>query len=177
MEPPGWTRAVAPAAAATSRVSGKGRNASDATAVPARGRRAFLTAISADSTRFICPAPIPMTAFSSANMMALLFVCRQTFQARCIARISWAVGSRSVTTCQSSRKGSVRWTRAPPSMLRMASCTTGSGSRSTRMFSFAFMISSASGVNDGATTTSTNVPVSSRATSAATSRFIATIEP
>ncbi len=45
------------------------------------------------------------------------------------------------------------------------------------MFSLAFMIVSASGAYDVAITTSTNVPMSSRATSAVTSRFRATMEP
>ena len=66
-EPPGWTTAVAPAAATASRPSRNGKNASDAATVPASGsaprrlpaaglhRRHACTA----STRLICPAPTP----------------------------------------------------------------------------------------------------------------------
>ena len=56
MDPPGWTSAVAPAFAATSRVSGKGRNASDATADPASGAQALSIAIFAefDPTHLSC---------------------------------------------------------------------------------------------------------------------------
>ncbi len=60
IDPPGWTSAVAPAAWATSRVSGKGRKASDATPDPLSGERDFSMAILAASTLLIWPAPIPI---------------------------------------------------------------------------------------------------------------------
>ena len=64
--------AVAPASAAASRPSAKGKNASDATALPtvrdasqpyfSAASAAFIAAIRLESRRFICPAPIPAVA-------------------------------------------------------------------------------------------------------------------
>jgi hypothetical protein len=69
IEPPGWITAVAPASAAVSSPSGKGKKASEATAEPiVRGSAqpafsaasyAFQAAMRALSMRFIWPAPMP----------------------------------------------------------------------------------------------------------------------
>ena len=76
IEPPGWITAVAPASAAATSPSAKGKKASDATAEPTvRGSsqplvsaasRALAAAIRALSRRFICPAPMPAVAPSLA---------------------------------------------------------------------------------------------------------------
>src|SRR5215468_411248 len=63
-EPPGWITAVAPASATTSSPSRKGKKASEAQTVPLVSRPlalARITAMRAESTRFICPAPTPTT--------------------------------------------------------------------------------------------------------------------
>ena len=58
--------AVAPVFAISSMPSRKGKKASEATTVPARGSTAFCAAKRAESTRLICPAPTPTvcTAFA-----------------------------------------------------------------------------------------------------------------
>ncbi len=58
----GWMTAVQPAAATTSSESGNGMNASDAHTLPGTLSPAFSTAILAESTRLICPAPTPIDA-------------------------------------------------------------------------------------------------------------------
>ena len=75
-DPPGWMTALAPASAAASKPSGKGKNASDATALPiVRGSSqpkvsaasfAFIAAMRELSRRFICPAPMPAVTPSLA---------------------------------------------------------------------------------------------------------------
>ena len=60
--PPGWMAAVAPASAAASRPSGKGKKASDAMMLPCSGSLAspaFQTAMREESMRDIWPAPTP----------------------------------------------------------------------------------------------------------------------
>ena len=77
IEPPGWITAVAPAATAASSPSANGKNASEATTLPARQRAldspaafaassAFHAAMRAQSTRLGCPAPMPTVAPSLA---------------------------------------------------------------------------------------------------------------
>ena len=70
--------------------SAKGKNASEATDRSGRARprpvrrtrrRAFSTAIRTESTRLICPAPIPTVAPSFANTIAFERTWRHTFQA------------------------------------------------------------------------------------------------
>ena len=59
-EPPGWMAQVAPASAAASRPSGKGKKASDAMAEPCSeslASPAFQTAMREESMRDIWPAP------------------------------------------------------------------------------------------------------------------------
>src|SRR5215211_3551010 len=75
-EPPGWITAVAPASAAAKSPSAKGKKASEATTAPlARlsdkpallaASAAFQAAIRDESTRDICPAPMPTVAPSRA---------------------------------------------------------------------------------------------------------------
>src|SRR5205085_1131086 len=74
--PLAWFTAVAPASAAASSPSAKGKKASEATAEPivfgtgqpafSAASFAFQAAIRADSSRFICPAPIPAVTPSFA---------------------------------------------------------------------------------------------------------------
>ena len=77
IEPPGWITAVAPASAAASRPSAKGKKASEATTEPlgqrlgqAGGLRPprppSSAAMRAESTRLIWPAPMPTVAPSLA---------------------------------------------------------------------------------------------------------------
>ena len=61
-EPPGWMQAVAPASIADCKPSAKGNIASDATMLPLRSSPAsfaFQIAMREESTRLICPAPMP----------------------------------------------------------------------------------------------------------------------
>ena len=90
--------AVTPAAATTSRVSGKGRNASLAATAPSASSPACSTAMAAEFTRFIWPAPTPTLTKSLASRMALLFTVLATFHAKRSCSISSAVGWRFVGT-------------------------------------------------------------------------------
>ena len=72
IEPPGWITAVAPASTAACSPSAKGKKASEATTLPLASGSAspaclaasalFQAAIRAESTRLICPAPMPTVA-------------------------------------------------------------------------------------------------------------------
>src|SRR4030042_4247688 len=70
-----------PAAAAFSTLSGNGKNRSDASTQPFVWSPACLYAISPDSTRFICPAPVPKTFLSLTSTIVLLLVCLATSHA------------------------------------------------------------------------------------------------
>ena len=83
---------MAPASAATSSASGKGKKASEATAQPASGKRARLTARLAESTRLIWPAPTPTVIRSLTRMMAFDLVCFATRQAKSRSPHSASVG-------------------------------------------------------------------------------------
>ena len=74
----------------------------------------FSRARRTESTRLICPAPMPAVARSLASTIALERTCLQTFQAKSISPHSASVGLRSVTTCISERS----------SMSRSRSCTS-----------------------------------------------------
>ena len=124
-DPPGWTSAVAPASIASWGPSGKGKNASEATTDPAssssasspRARRAFSIAILTESTRLICPAPIPSVAPSFAITIAFERTWRHTFQANHRSSHWLPSGFAWVTTCIASRSSSIRsgsCTRSPP---------------------------------------------------------------
>ena len=71
--PPGWITHDAPASTTTSSPSRNGKNASEATADPASVRpadSALIDAMRAESTRDICPAPMPSVMPSCANTIA-----------------------------------------------------------------------------------------------------------
>ena len=97
-EPPGWTTAVTPAAASTSRPSGNGKKASLAAgaargpAPPWRPRSPRPRPATAGRPRRRPPAP-PV-----ARAMALEDVRPQTRQASARSRHCWRVGARVVTT-------------------------------------------------------------------------------
>ena len=88
--------------------SGKGKNPSDAATLPARSRPwlpAFMMASSTESTRLICPKPMPTVASARASTMALLLPCLQTFQAISSAVRVAGSGSSPATTSQSASSG------------------------------------------------------------------------
>ena len=101
-DPPGWITALAPASINASRPSAKGKNASDAATDPiVRGCAnpclvavscAFCTAIRAESTRLIWPAPLPAVVASLTKTMAFDLTCLITRQANSISLISAFVG-------------------------------------------------------------------------------------
>src|SRR5690606_19427958 len=108
-EPPGCTTAVAPAAAAASRPSRNGKNASDAATLPASAfpgvalhPEALATATLTASTRLIWPAPMASVRTASVKITALDLTCAITRQAKRIACHSVGVGSRLVTTRRAS---------------------------------------------------------------------------
>ena len=77
--------AVAPALATTSSPSRNGKNASEAHTEPvvsSPSSRARMTAMRAESTRFICPAPTPTTWSAVASTIALDLACLATRQAK-----------------------------------------------------------------------------------------------
>src|SRR3954466_4051735 len=115
LDPPGWTIALTPASIASAGPSANGKNASDARTAPRRsGTCAFSTARRTESTRLICPAPIPTVAPPRASTIAFERTCLQTRQAKTKSAHSCSVGSRLVTTSISSR----------PSPTRSRSCTS-----------------------------------------------------
>ena len=150
-EPPGWITARAPALAASSTPSANGKNASEATTEPASGARAFDTAMRTESTRDICPAPIPSVRPPAANTMAFDFTCLQTRHAKSRSASSSGVGPRLETTFASAAAAVARsrsWTRKPPATLRISSAPAASGATapaSKRRFFFAASAESASG--------------------------------
>ena len=115
--------------------------------------RDFSTARRTESTRLICPAPIPTVARSLERTIALELTCLQTRQAKSISLHSASVGWRSDTTCISERSSESRsrsCTSSPPSTWRIAgspvSGTRRSSSCRTRAFGRSVMTSSAPGV-------------------------------
>ena len=95
---------MAPASAATSSASGNGKKASEASDAPFARSPAFRVAIHDESTRDICPAPIPTVAPSRTSTMVLDFTRQAIVQARSRSRHSSSVGSREETTSKSSRR-------------------------------------------------------------------------
>ena len=78
MEPPGWMAAVAPASAAAIKPSANGKNASLHTTEFCSGNfasPAFQTAMRLESTRLICPAPMPSVRPAPQYTMAFDFTC------------------------------------------------------------------------------------------------------
>ena len=98
IDPPGWMTAVIPCFAASSTVSPKGKNASDAITAPFAFSPASSKAIFAEPTRFICPAPTPSVLCSSVTTMALDFTCFTNLHANPNARHCASVGCTLVTT-------------------------------------------------------------------------------
>ena len=103
--------------------------------------QAFSTASRTESTRLICPAPIPTVPSSFARTIALERTCLHTLHANSSSLHSSSLGRRRVTTSISprcSRSTSRSWTRSPP-MTCLTSGSRGSTDRrslssSTRRF-------------------------------------------
>ena len=124
-EPPGWTTVRAPASIAACGPSAKGKNASEATTEPFSRAAAsspkaslhFSTASRTESTRLICPAPMPIVCRPLAKTIAFERTCLQTFQAKTMSRHSSSLGSPPVSTVIPSRSlatPSSSWTSMPP---------------------------------------------------------------
>src|SRR5581483_9941722 len=103
IEPPGWMIAVIPASIATCGPSGNGKNASDAMTATEMSEADFSIASRTESTRLICPAPIPIVPSSRLSTIAFDRTCLHTFHANDSSFHSASVGRRSVTTCMSAR--------------------------------------------------------------------------
>ena len=116
--------------------------------------------MSTESTRDICPAPMPTVDWSRASTMAFDLTRAATAHANSRSRHSSAVGSRDETTFISSRvsvTSSRSWISAPPSMIRTSSAGPDrTGTATTRRFSFLRNASSASSSKLGDNTTSVN---------------------
>ena len=100
--------AVMPAWINSSGASGKGKNASDPAAEPARDSawpflRASSIAIFADMGRDICPAPAPNNCPPFAMATALDFTCLVTSQMKAKSAHSASVGRRMEVTVHFSR--------------------------------------------------------------------------
>src|SRR5919108_3435289 len=100
MDPPGWMMAVIPAWAAASIPSRNGKKASDAITEPFEGNTDLVVARRTESTRLICPAPIPTVCPGRANTIAFDLTCLQTFHAKAQAAYSSSVRDRFVGTCK-----------------------------------------------------------------------------
>ena len=148
--------------------------------------RARMTAIRAESTRFIWPAPTPITWSRVVSTIALDFACFATRQAKRSASRSGAVGARRETILSAASSRSARsadCASSPPRTLRYSARRCGSAARShgtskTRHF---FLVrrssSSASGAYAGANRISTKMPASARTTSRSSVRLTPTIPP
>ena len=99
--------AVAPYFAAIAMPSANGKNASDAIAQPCNGSVARWAPHFTESTRLICPAPIPSVRSRVLNTMALDFTCFTTRQPKSMASISSSVGGRFDTVLRSSGRDAV----------------------------------------------------------------------
>ena len=100
IEPPGWAKAVTPAARHTSIASGNGKNASDPQAAPWVDAApsiawALATAWRAASTREVCPLPIPTSRRSFTSTIAFEVTPRTSRQARSRSSCSASVGRGS----------------------------------------------------------------------------------
>mmetsp|Transcript_35312 Transcript_35312/g.64174 ORF Transcript_35312/g.64174 Transcript_35312/m.64174 type:complete len:227 (-) Transcript_35312:80-760(-) len=192
-EPPGWITQVAPASASTSRPSRKGKKASLATAEPCRLRPAcwaLMEAMRAESSRLIWPAPTPSVMPPAQKTMALLFTYWPTVQANIRSSSCCAVGCSVVTIFRSSRfrkwLSAVCSSRPEPTRLlspRLRPWSQGRGPPggsaicSRRTLALPLKISSASALNDGAISTSTNCLLTSCAAAPSTSRLKAMMPP
>ena len=89
-----------PASIAAWGPSANGKKASEAITAPSSAisaAAALSTAIRTESTRLICPAPIPAVPRSRASTIAFERTCLHTFQANSSSPHSASVGLRSVT--------------------------------------------------------------------------------
>src|SRR3989304_2789213 len=82
IEPPGCIIAVIPNLAASSIASRNGKNASEANTQPAVVLLDFDTASLTESTRLICPAPIPTVSDPLPKTIALDLTCLHTFHVK-----------------------------------------------------------------------------------------------
>src|SRR5574344_2258531 len=119
MLPPGCTMAVTPYLAASSTVSPNGRKPSEASTSPSvkPAALAWLSAISAEPTLFVCPAPTPSVRLSRTTTIALDLTCFTIFQPNSrsfiwdpagfalVTHISGVTLSMNVSSC---------WTSIPP---------------------------------------------------------------
>ena len=113
---------------------------------------ASLSAISAEPTRFVWPAPTPMVWLSRTTAIALDFTCLTIFQPKFASASCASVGFTFVTHISGvtvSTWVSSCWTRRPPFTLTY--CGTGASERVmstciTRRFFLVERISRASGV-------------------------------
>ena len=200
-DPPGWTTAVAPAAATASSPSRNGKKASDAATVPASGRApasicqplAFMVATRTASTRLICPAPTARVRSRSVNSTVFDFTWAQTRQAKRNASHSATVGGRWLTTRTASlgqgRRASSTASRCctsrPPSTERTSRPSTGDTDpanievavTTTRRLGLVASTARASASTAGATTASMKVETSAAAVAASTARFKPTMPP
>ena len=84
-----------PASSAACTPSANGKKASDASTAPATGVSALPSASCVESTRDICPAPMPTVAVSRAITMAFERTCLTTRQANSRSPHSRSVGARA----------------------------------------------------------------------------------
>ena len=114
----GVDTAVQPASAADlERVGEREERVGRAGRRPRHRSPALRVAIHDESTRDICPAPMPTVAPSLTNTIVFDFTRQAIVHASSRSRHSWAVGSRLEATFQSprdSRTTSTSWISAPP---------------------------------------------------------------
>ena len=117
IEPPGWMIAVTPALAATWMPSGNGKYASDAITASFARSPARRSAMSTDTLRRACAAPIPTVAAFRARTIAFERTWRTARQANRRSVSSPSVGWRRVTTWswpRSMSTASIASTSRPP---------------------------------------------------------------
>ena len=180
-EPPGCTTAVAPASAAASRPSRKGKKASLAQAPPRARPAAFSAAIRPASRRFCWPAPMPTAAPSLTSTMVLELTAAPTRQASSKSTHSDSLGARLVTTRKVERSQLTRsgvCTSSPPSMGRTCKPSgEGGGADNKRTLALRANSSKASGSKEGAMTTSVNTGLRASARANGSGRLTATMPP
>ena len=185
MLPPGCTIAVTPYSAAMATVSSNGKKPSDAStrSLSKPAALASLSAISAEPTRFICPAPTPSVRPSLTTTMAFDFTCLTILHPKFISANCPAVGFASVTHLSATTSAvwrSSSCTNRPPVTLTYCLSLRSSRLMSTcsrRRFFFVVSTSRAPSENDGAMMISKNMGFINSAASRVSSRFTATIPP
>ena len=101
IEPPGCITDFTPFWANLSRLSLKGKNASEASTDPFTLSSALINAISTESTLDICPAPIPKVTPSLTKTIAFDLTCLTIFQANSKSLICSADGFSLLTVSKS----------------------------------------------------------------------------